>query len=180
MTTVVAVQTEDDVILAWDSKATRDNEQGTLKAQKVWCRDGIVFAVSGSTRFMDLIYTGSFPPYDGSEARRWIITNLVPAVQELIANSGHGEILLNESSLTSGLMVVVDGQIFGMDTSLSPFQFTEGIYGMGSGADYAKGALYAGKNIEEAVGIAAILDPYTGGPINVASANELIMAEEVD
>lgn len=38
-------------------------------------------------------------------------------------------------------------------------------FAVGSGAEVAKGALLMGATAEEAVGIAAQVDPYTGGPI---------------
>ncbi len=38
---------------------------------------------------------------------------------------------------------------------------------MGSGGDYALGAVYAGATLEQAVNIAAKLDVYTGGPVKL-------------
>lgn len=181
MTTIVAVQTPDDVLFAWDSMLTRGNEYGGMLAPKVWCRDGIVFAVSGSARFMDLLYAAEFPTYDGTEVRRWLIKTFVPVVQDLIVASGHtAHLLEDDTALMSGLIVVVDGTAHMFDAVLSPATTVEGVYTLGSGGDYARGALFAGADLQKALEIASAIDPYTAGKIHIASANEMIMAEEVE
>jgi hypothetical protein len=40
------------------------------------------------------------------------------------------------------------------------------LYAIGSGAQYALGALYSGKNAEEAVNVAIMLDTYSGGNVH--------------
>lgn len=46
-------------------------------------------------------------------------------------------------------------------------------YAIGSGSDFAMGAMLAGKSAKDAVKIAAKLDCYTGGPIKVLSLDKL-------
>lgn len=183
MTTVSAVQTEDDVLLAWDSKTTHDNEQYTSGHSKVFCKDGIVFGISGYTRVHNLIYSMDLPEYDGSDARKWINKKLIPAIKAEIIETGSDRLLLDPDDGTAqgwGWFVIVDGIVFLVDSTWGPNVSEEGVYGLGSGADYAKGAYYAGVTIKEAVEIASSLDPYSGGPINYSTASELIINEELD
>lgn len=177
MTTVVAVQTEDDVLLAWDSLATRDNEAIDMTEQKVWCRDGVVFGFSGSMRLMDLLYTMEVPEYDGSEARGWVIKELVPAIQKVIEESSQTKFVDEDGGVNAGIFVVVDGTCFSVDSMLSPLTAKSGIYAMGSGGDYARGALYAGASPMWALEIASQIDPYTGGEIHFSTYNRLVLEE---
>lgn len=48
--------------------------------------------------------------------------------------------------------------------AMIPSEF-RGAYSIGSGCDFAMGAMLAGKSAAEAVRIAAKLDIYTGGPV---------------
>jgi ATP-dependent protease HslVU (ClpYQ) peptidase subunit len=179
MTTVIAVQTEDDVILGWDSLATRSNEKMTLVEPKVWCRGGIIFGVSGTTRAMDLLYCIDFPEYDGTDARAWIITRIVPLIQAVLKENGQAALWdAEDGHADMGLILVVDGTAFVLDSLLSPSSTYEGIYTLGSGGDYARGALFAGADVMTALRVAADIDPYTGGHLTVRTASSLIIHEE--
>lgn len=178
MTTIVAVQTEDDVLLAWDSQMTRDNEKTPSHEPKVWIRQGVVFGVSGHARLIDLVYAMEFPEYDGSEARMWIIRQLVPAIQQVIEDSPNSEAVTGkDGDVRGGILVVVDGTAFLLDSLLSPLSSVRGHYAMGSGGDYAHGALEAGLSPAAAVAVAAEIDPFTGGKINVSTYSELVLSE---
>lgn len=179
MTTVLAVQTDSDVLLAWDSQLTRGNEYGNMLENKVWCNNGIIFGGSGTTRLLDLIYAMEVPDYDGSDARRWIIRTLVPEIQKAIEDSLQTVLREEDGSLKdSSLMVVVDCTVFLLDSNFSPTSTAEGLVALGSGGDYAKGAYKQGADPRSAVAIASALDPYTGGTIHFSSANELIILED--
>jgi len=56
-------------------------------------------------------------------------------------------------------VILVDGEAY--REVAAPF------YAIGSGADAALGAMYAGASAAEAISIAAKIDPYTGGEIHV-------------
>lgn len=188
MTTIVAVQTEDDVLLGWDGRVTRANEYYDELNPKVFVRKGVIYAVAGATRASDIINYTDFPEYDGTDARRWLVTEWIPAFRDAIA----GDPALYDSEDGSmqefGLLIVLDGEVHHFDSLLSPTTVREGIYGLGSGSDYAKGALtllhhlvpqvpFDGDDILNALEVAAAIDPYTGGTLTVTTANALIRTE---
>lgn len=177
MTTVIAIQHEDDVLLGWDGMSAHGNEAQTWEGQKVWSQRGIVFAIAGVTRIADVIMSTEFPDYDGSDARFWIITKLVPALTKAVQGQT-GLVDPENGSYQFGLIVVVDGTAFHIDGLGSPTQTKEGLYGIGSGSDYAKGAVVAGAHLMDALAAAAGLDIYTSYPLTVAWASELIVAEK--
>jgi ATP-dependent protease HslVU (ClpYQ) peptidase subunit len=181
MTTLVAVQTADDVLLGWDSARSFGNEVMQLAHPKVWVSDGLIYGVSGSARFSDIMYATNFPEYDGSEPRKWLIRELVPAILRNVEASGHEAMIRDETGLISaGIFVVVDGTVYAFDGALSPTATTDGIYTTGSGGDYAKGALKHGATIYEAIEIACEVDPHSGGEIHIASANHMIATEVLE
>jgi ATP-dependent protease HslVU (ClpYQ) peptidase subunit len=63
--------------------------------------------------------------------------------------------------------MAVSGEIFDIADDLSVCRSADGIYGVGSGSDYAVGAIYAGAKPEKAIEIAAKLDVNTSGPIQI-------------
>ena len=54
------------------------------------------------------------------------------------------------------------GKIYVYEGSLTPFELDDKVYGIGSGAPYAIGALLHGANLKEAIRIASVCDAYTG------------------
>lgn len=53
-----------------------------------------------------------------------------------------------------------------------PFQIKQDFYAIGTGAAYAIAAMHLGKSPKEAVEIAALYDPGTGGPIETIEMEE--------
>jgi ATP-dependent protease HslVU (ClpYQ), peptidase subunit len=178
MTTLIAIQTSDDVELGWDSQMTITNEALSLVTPKVFVNNGIIFGVSGTLRASDILETMGFPPFEGGNPRLWAIKEFVPELRAAIAD---------ESFLTDddgclegwGFFMVVDGQVLQCDSVFNIRQNTEGIYTTGSGGDYARGALYAGATIMEALHVAARIDPYTGGALTVCKASKYLEASNV-
>lgn len=190
MTTIVAVQTGDDVLLGWDGRVTRSNEKYDDLTTKVFVKKGVIYACAGITRLADLIQYADFPEYDGGDARRWIVQVWVPVLRDLIAGDPALYDHEDGSLEQSGILLVVDGEVFHFDSLLSPTTVREGIYGLGSGSDYAKGVLHYlkkdydrdntridGDDVMEALEVAAIIDPFTGGTLTVTTATALIRSE---
>lgn len=176
MTTVVMIQREDEVEIGWDSQMTRNNLRMQLAQPKVVESQGIIYAISGIFRALDVISTTQFPDYDGSDARGWIITNWVPALKASL--SDREPYLLDDDGCIAGfnLLMVVDGTVFHIDGALSPTQTVGGRYAIGSGADFAFGALAAGADLEGALDAAGRCDLYTGGVMTVTTASDLLIA----
>ncbi len=61
-------------------------------------------------------------------------------------------------------LLAVGGTVFEISDDFSVGMDSTGYYGIGSGSDYAVGALHAGADMEEALKIAARLDAFTSPP----------------
>lgn len=66
----------------------------------------------------------------------------------------------------NGLLIALDGQVTFLDPELVPLTIVAPWYALGSGREFAMGALAAGKSAPEAVRIALQFDIYSGGPID--------------
>ena len=171
------VQTADDVILGWDSLLVCGTEKVEMVATKIWAQDGIIYGVAGMTRTADAIQALTFPVYPGGDPRQWIIKEWTPVLREavkddtLMFNSDEG---VMESF---ALLMVVGGQAFDLDSTLSPTQNTRGIYTAGTGGKYARGVLLAGGTVMDALEVAEESDVYTGGTLTAKSAKALLDEE---
>lgn len=72
----------------------------------------------------------------------------------------------------SALVLRPDGLVELWDASMRGEVIDSGCLAIGSGAEYAMGAMLAGASAADAVAIACIMDPNTEGPITVEGPNE--------
>lgn len=172
MTTIIAARNEknDTVDLGWDSLVSPN--QGY--AEKIKDINGQFFlGVAGYLRHLDVLHYTEVPPEhpaefarDDFDARGYLVTQVVPAWVRALKQS-HGDDPDTVDDWPKGsVMVVIKNRIFTMD---SVFSVTEHLdfAGIGSGSDYALGALAAGKSVGKALEIAAQLDSGTGGDLRV-------------
>lgn len=73
--------------------------------------------------------------------------------------------LLDEDCDIEMLELRTDG-IWVYESTLIPARIKNDFYAIGTGAGYAIGAMHLGKSPKEAIEIAALYDPLTGGPID--------------
>lgn len=174
MTTIVMKVAGGDVIAGWDSQSTNGSFPAGMVSDKVWVQGGLVYGVAGALRTSDAIQAIDFPPYDGSDPRRWLIRVWVPAFRDAVKDD---PILFDaEEGCVKHvqILVVVGGEVFDIDSSLSPSQDVLGVYSIGSGAPYAMGALRSGSTVVDALSIAASCDVYTGGDLTATSVKVLL------
>lgn len=74
------------------------------------------------------------------------------------------------------IAITYDGYAHIFDGIAKPLLITKKLDSIGSGSDYALGAMHAGACAEEAVEIAARLDPHTGGEIRSYAVGQQIKA----
>ena len=173
MTTLIMVQQDGDVEMGWDSMLTRSNEKHMLVSPKIFLNNGLIFGVSGTLRAADILETTDIPTYAGGNQRHWLIRELTPVLREALSKEPS---LLDEDGTAAGwgFMAIVDGQAFQFDSMFNPVQHVSGLYTMGSGGDYARGALMAGASVLGALEVSSIVDPYTGGALSVCLASEYL------
>lgn len=170
MTTIVYRDGE----FAWDTQTTWIRAH--FGSVKVFTNGGVTFGVSGKARtsdvleFLDIPNRNTFDPnYD---VRKWVITELVPAINSGLKSVGALEEVSGVSDTGSAVIISVDGLSGYLSGDGSFVQDDSGVLGVGSGSKYALGAIYAGASLEEAVTIATKLDMYSGGEIRTMKVGE--------
>jgi ATP-dependent protease HslVU (ClpYQ) peptidase subunit len=99
-----------------------------------------------------------------------MINKVVPMLKLTLTLAG---IELSKSSDDSGnkfelsLLIAVNGTIFEIDSDFAVGMNSTGFYGIGSGGDYAVGALHAGASTLDAMRIAAINNNETAPPFHI-------------
>lgn len=170
MTTIIAKKVKGGVKFAYDSQVTWGNSKLTSDS-KVFQRGLVVFGFSGSCRDGDVVKHDmdmpEFKKKHRADPERWIIRKLIPAIQHALDKNHQLETRNNQSTTESHIIVSIPGFIGVLATDLSLVGQFEDCVGVGSGSDYAVGAVHAGASLEQAVAIAAKLDVGTGGEINV-------------
>lgn len=173
MTTIVAVEDETGVTLGWDSLTTAGNSQYSTQRSKVVVNGEVVFAVAGAVSVANVLEFMHVPPVDRADPRRWAVRVLMPAVRAALAGAGMLEQRSGTSMMPNVLMVVVAGRLFDIGPDFSVDARAARFEAIGSGAQFALGALHAAagspaERVRAALRAATALDAYTGGPTHVA------------
>lgn len=170
ITTIIAKIHEDGVDLGWDSLITPRGEH-TGKVRHI--NGQFHLGVAGYLRHMDILHYAEVPsvhPADledpDFDARGYLVSQVVPTWQRALKQSHDLDPDTCDEWPKGRILIVIAGRVF---TSDSVFAISEHNYnvGIGSGSDYALGALAAGKSVRKAMEIAADLDTGTGGTIYV-------------
>lgn len=167
MTTVVAVETEEGVLFAADSRISGWHVNDGW-VDKVIRNGEITFAAAGYLRTIQILAYGKFvvpPVTDGAAAiDRYVSLELIPAIVKAFTDSGEKEALEY-----SQLLVALRGRVYSVGGDGSWLRNKNGFYAVGSGANYALGALEAGATPKKAVKIAAQYDAGTNKDVREVS-----------
>lgn len=172
MTTIIAKRNPNGTVdLGADSQSTAGNV--TRHSKKISHINGQFYVGGGGrARFCDIIEYADVPHIHESDlesekfdAKGWLVTQAVPSWINSLKNAEQ-EHLDKEDWPNGVLLVVLAGRIFQVFGDFTVDEILD-YGGIGSGSDYAVGALAAGKSIEKALEIAADHDPYTGGELHV-------------
>lgn len=173
MTTIIAKKDAETgtVTVAWDSQSTGGNSM--YHCEKAADVNGQFFiGVGGRARYGDILQYAKVPEYDRRDvesgdfdAKEYLVMEAVPAWIHAVkkASEVHEE---REDWPGGAILAVIEGRIFQISHDFSVDEFLD-YGGIGSGSDYARGAMAAGATAEEALKIAAELDPYTGGQLQI-------------
>lgn len=171
MTTIVAVCKNGNVTMGADSQVTdgsRPNRHS--KMEKITKNNGWLIAGSGDSTPCDILQHIFIPPVPTVKERdnlyRFMITKFVPAMQECLEEN-NWKPDQNDKDSGFSMLFAFDGEVFDIGNDFSVLLNSDGIYGVGNGAHFAIGALYAGASVEDALRIAANNDIYTSGPMQI-------------
>lgn len=171
MTTIVGVCKNGNVTLGADSQVTDGNRKNNhVKMEKISKVNGYLIAGSGDSQPCDIIQHIFQPPVPTVQERKdlyhFMIVKLVPALRECLEENDWKP---NPEDKDSGFnfLIAFDGEMFDIGDDYSVILNGDGIYGVGSGSQFAMGALYAGATMEKALEYAAKNDVYTSGPFQI-------------
>lgn len=162
MTTIVMRKFKNRIEVAYDSKVSNGMTFWELKEDKVSEVNGMYFGVAGRLRALNAIHNMDLNPPKkdvvGAELTKWVHRVLVPKLRQTI----HEAIPDGAWDSQSGVLAVINKDIYEIDSDFSVTQSVDGIYAIGSGSDYAKSALDFGKTVKESVEYAGKKDIWSG------------------
>ncbi len=180
MTCIVGIETPTGALLAGDTRVVWPNRHAAIDTKLMEMR-GAAAGFAGDARVDQLLkILGEIAPYKGEDPERWIVTCFCPVLEvALEACKKQTKILVVKDDeawpIESVCLVAVGGQIWSVDETLYAMRSRDGYDAVGSGAEYAIGALYATKatDVESdpvkrahvAIEAAAWACPTVGGPI---------------
>ena len=93
-----------------------------------------------------------------------MVNKVAPSLKQLLTDAGLLDSKSPDKDFEINIIVGLNGQLFEIDSDFAVSRNSDGYYAIGTGGDYALGALYAGVTPEQAAEIAAVNDSKTAGP----------------
>jgi ATP-dependent protease HslVU (ClpYQ) peptidase subunit len=195
MTTIVAYQGQDYAIVGVDSRVSSIDADGfasqimTLApgSTKVASNGKYLLGVAGDVRAINILHHVFQPPsltpgLKGKKLDQFMTLKFIPALRDCFEKQGYAAPERDTSSHIaeqgSTILVVVNATIYVVDYDYAWASDATGIYALGTGSQYALGAMsvlinkdkkvvsptQAKNYIVKSLNIAAKFDPYTGSP----------------
>lgn len=170
MTTIIGVQSLNSCLIAADSRVTTDKGRPASHptVSKISKIGKYLVAGAGMAAPCDVIQHCWKPPSATKAAAKdlfhFAIVELVPSLRELL-NSYQVPNKTDDDGFE--LLIAVKGQLVEIDSDFNCSMRDDGFYGLGSGSDFAVGALQAGVTWKRALQIAAHNDVNTAAPFQV-------------
>ena len=193
MTTIIAVQGDGWCVIGWDSRISNVDDEGRSEthvlsdSQKKVVQNGPwLLGAAGDLRAINVLSHNFVPPVprptlSGSALDKFVSTDFVPALREVLEKSGYAPIQKEypgKAEFESELIVAINGKAYSVDGDYSWITEASGLYAIGSGSAYAMGALSATgwgrsvltarNSVLKALSVASKFDPSTGAPFHVA------------
>lgn len=183
MTTIAAVQGENWAVVGYDSRVTEDNQKiySLPKDNSKLVKNGnYLLGVAGDMRAINLMAYVFKPPaiapsVYGAKLDKFMSAVFIPELKKCFEDASYSK----DGDQDSQLMVVVNGTIYEIGNDYAWAHDDSGIYAIGTGGDYAMGALLATLEtrkrtlgtakalVRQAITISSKLDPSTAPPIYI-------------
>jgi ATP-dependent protease HslVU (ClpYQ) peptidase subunit len=183
MTTIAAVQGRGWAVVGYDSLvsiSTGGRSYGLpTDAGKCFEVGEYLFGIAGDFRAVNIVSHNFRPPdagkNSGTELDKFMVSKFVPALKKCFSDNSYGK----DAEHGSDILVVANATVYELGAYYDCLRDSRGLYAIGSGGDYALGALIAldgegrrtvGKakeNMERALQIAAYVDTATSEPIYI-------------
>ena len=177
MTTIVAVQYDDKVVIGADSRVTSPNGRKAAHSQmlKFSTRSPYIIAGSGECSPCDIAQHIWQPPIpkaiDLKDTYHFIVSKVVPSLKVCFKENEY-KWDTEDDEVKFAFLIAVGGQVFEIADDMSVCLDGKGFYGIGSGSDYAIGALASGVDIKQALRVAAEYDAYTAPPFHFTTQHK--------
>lgn len=169
MTTIIGIQKPDHCLLVADSRTTDDGGRAYSHptVAKITKRGKFIIAGSGLTQPCDIVQhmwkPPTPPPHAYKDLYHYMIESVVPSIRVALTVNGY-QPEKDSTEQDFVFLIAIKGTIFELDETLSVLMRDDGIYGVGSGAPYAIGALHAGATWRQAMQIAVKNNVFTAPP----------------
>lgn len=194
MTTIVGLQGPKWSVIGADSMITAFADDGFITAQsllpshasKIAERDGYVIGAAGDVRAINILHHVYDPPSlryatTPEKVDQHITRRVVPTLRQCFDVEGFSppdsDKRDHKAEQNSTIILSIKTRVYVIENDYSWTQDAEGIYTIGTGAQYARGALHlllpdgvkklsiakATEIVNKALDVAKCYDPYTGG-----------------
>lgn len=174
MTTIVGVQNADGCVIASDSRVAEGGKVYTHPEMvKAVERGNYIVAGAGDYRALQVVLHGWNPPMVTAKAKQnlyeFVINKVAPSLKATLLEAGidFGKSTDNDDKFELQLIIGINGTLFEIDSDFAVAMNDTGLYAIGSGGDYALGALHAGVSVLDAMRIAAINNNGTSAPFHI-------------
>ena len=176
MTTVIAVQTDYGVDMIADSQINSNGKPYFHDDMvKIVEKNKYLIGIAGRVIALQAIQNNWNPPamtatYKDS-TYKFVITKIIPSLKMFIDDSKIFTDKEKDEGELFSILIAIKGEVFEIDEDYSVARRSDGIYAIGSGADFALGAMMAGADPQQAMNIAALFDVNTHEPFIRLSQN---------
>ena len=154
MTTIVGIQGDGFAVICTDSRIANDGGSGTVTTlgqgmAKIAQNGPYLLGAAGDVRAINILHHVFSPPTPPSQLRgkkldAFITAKFIPALRECLEKQGYSYIDKDNESTAgfdSVIVAAVHSTIYIIDGDYSWASDSNGLYAVGSGADYALGAM---------------------------------------
>jgi ATP-dependent protease HslVU (ClpYQ) peptidase subunit len=172
MTTIIGVEYANRCVILGDSRVVGDSKiYFHPDMVKVVTNGNFIIGAAGDVRALQVILHTWKPPVavakDKDNLFQFMISKVVPSLKQQLTEYGLLDTKSADKEFELYVLIAFNGNIFEIDSDFAVSRSESGYYGIGTGGDYALGALYAGATPEQAASIAALNDSKTAEPFIV-------------
>ena len=180
MTCIVGIRKDGEVWIGGDSAVSTEQKTNVTRNAKVFENGEFLFGMCGSVRMHQLIqYSLSLPATPRTmtdvQLHRWMVTDFVGALRECLKNGGFAK-KENEQESGGTFLAAVSGRLFCVYSDYQVAEYDSEYMAIGSGEEYAVGALHASWHLAPkerafaALEAAAHHNPFVRPPFLLASS----------
>lgn len=170
ITTIIARQYADRAVVLADSQVSaneriyNDPRMNKIAQQGRW-----LIAGAGNVAPCDIAVHIWKPPaptkQDSQDLYHFMVTKVIPSLKQCFKDNQFEITESEKDSIVFQLIVVIDGHIFEINDDFSVLVRADGIYSIGSGYQYAIGAMSVGAEPSAAMDAAIANDVNSCGPV---------------